>query len=167
LPAAARFGLYEHSCGCSRRMQFSHGWSGPRVSHLTLRCRHGQQAVPVNMVGEQMLTGAVTLMGHDARATCFPTGTSLHSSTRTLPHETPVLVVHFPFPCLGGIKIWQPQWKPGSRSFRAACREHVPYRTFRFECMMRLASSGVSVSGLALVSDISAVKAATAPVVEA
>lgn len=42
---AERLGLYEHSCGCSRLTQFSQGCL---LSHLTLRWRHGQHAVPSN-----------------------------------------------------------------------------------------------------------------------
>lgn len=43
LEDARWFGLYEQSWGCSLLMQFAHG---SRASHLTLRCLHGQHAVP-------------------------------------------------------------------------------------------------------------------------
>lgn len=43
LEDAERFGLYEHSCGCSRLTQFSQGCL---LSHFTLRWRQGQHAVP-------------------------------------------------------------------------------------------------------------------------
>lgn len=42
-PVEERFGLYEQSWGCSLLTQFSQGCL---LSHLTFRCRQGQQAVP-------------------------------------------------------------------------------------------------------------------------
>lgn len=47
LPVADRFGLYEQSCACSRLTQLSQGLL---LSHFTLRCLHGQQAVPGSSV---------------------------------------------------------------------------------------------------------------------